>query len=938
MQFGFKEKSQGISYKINKKMKKTYYLFNLFLVSSLIISCNSAPEKQEAEILNALKKVKKTMQEKADATKDRILHDFNMQKNPSTGLIPREAKNDELENALIEKQNNFSSKVTTSTYVSRGPSNLGGRTRSIKVDISDPTGKTLIAGGVSSGVFRSTNGGANWTKVSNFNDIHNVTSIAQDPRPGSQNIWYYGTGEISGNSTGLLERYNGNGVWKSTDSGLTWQQIPATANGDFRTFDNFFDYIADMEVHPITGDLYVGTRGKIYRLGVKGAAVELEISDTGLGWTDLEITTTGRVYAAIDATAPDADKGVWTSPTGIGSWTKINPTVAAWRPKRRITLALAPSNENLLYVLYDNGINNSSSNRNSEADLWQYNFSTNTWIDYSSKLPDEPGSDSDGNDPFSIQGGYDLVVSVKPDNPNFLVIGGTNVYKIANITTDAMFSRIGGYSGPGTYALYNEGSVNHHPDVHAIEWGLTNSNVLYTGTDGGVHKTNNINAAFTIWENLNNNYLTYQYYHVSMVNEAGNDFIIGGAQDNGTTVGGLKSGNSNNSFMGNYFGGDGAAVGITKTRGVPNEYVIYASTQNGRILRGNQTQLTADIRPVESRDSENNPVYYPSQFVTYFHLDPDSPSTLYYASNQQVLRTNAAESVDSDTWTLVGGLPFSERITTFETTRGKYDAATSYLYIGGRGGNVFRLRDPQNVTDLTSLVRITPAGVPTSAVESNEGQYTSDIAVHPTNPDIVMVTYASYGNDVRNIFITNNATSISPIWIEVERNLNAHSVRAAAISSVGGNVNYYVGTARGLYKSSNPATTDWTLEGSNVMGIPVVSGLVYRPSDNILLVGTHGNGMYETNLNAVLSLESNSIDGVKMAMYPNPAQFELRFATNNFEIDNTTNFLIYDIKGKQVKKGTLSNKSIDVSTLKKGVYIVNLKHNNISTSRKFIKN
>jgi len=201
-----------------------------------------------------------------------------------------------------------------------------------------------------------------------------------------------------------------------------------------------------------------------------------------------------------------------------------------------------------------------------------------------------------------------------------------------------------------------------------------------------------------------------------------------------------------------------------------------------------------------------------------------------------------------------------------------------------------------------------------------------------------MVTYSSYGNDVRNIFITNNATSISPIWTEVERNLNAHSVRAAAISSVGGNVNYYVGTARGLYKSSNPATTDWTLEGSNVMGIPVVSGLVYRPSDNILLVGTHGNGMYETNLNAVLSLESNSIDGVKMAMYPNPAQFELRFATNDFKIDNTTKFLIYDVKGKQVKKGTLFNKSIDVSTLNKGIYIVNLKHNNISTSRKFIKN
>jgi len=919
-------------------MKKHYYIFKLFLVSSLIISCNSTTEKQESQSLNAPKKVKKTMDEKADASRERLLHDFNMQKEPFTNIIPRIEKNIELENALIEKQNNFASKVATNSYISRGPSNLGGRTRSIKVDISDPTGNTLIAGGVSSGVFRSTNAGANWTKVSPFDEIHNVTSIAQDPRVGFQNIWYYGTGEISGNSASLLETYNGNGVWKSTDNGLTWQQIPETANGSFQVFDNFFDYVADLEVHPISGELYVGTRGKVYRLGGRGPSIELEISDNGLGWTDIEITALGRVYAAIDGSAPNEDKGVWTSLTGTGAWTQINPTSPDWKPARRITMALAPSNENLLYVLYDNGTNNSSINRNSEADLWQYNLVTNTWVDYSSKLPDEPDSDSDGNDPFSIQGGYDLVVSVKPDNPNFLVIGGTNIYKIANITTDAMFSRIGGYRGPGTYAIYNEGGVNHHPDVHALEWSTSNANTLYTGTDGGIHRTININAPFTIWQNLNNNYLTYQYYHVNMTNVANNDFVIGGAQDNGTTIGGINSGNSNSSLMGSYFGGDGAAVAITKTRTGPNDYIIYASTQNGRTLRGDQTQLTADITPVESYDSSDNPVNYPSQFVTYFHLDPVSPSTLYYASNHRVLRTNDATTVDKDSWTLIGGLPFAERITTFETTKGNYSAAASYLYIGGRGGNIFRLKDPQGVADLTSMIKITPAAVPTSAVDPNTGQYTSDISVHPTNPDIVMITYASYGNDVKNIFITANATSASPTWSEVERNLDAHSIRAAAIVLVGGNINYYVGTARGLYRSDNPETTDWTLEGGSVMGIPVVSGLVYRSSDNILLVGTHGNGMYETNLNSALSLETNTIDGVKMAMYPNPAQFELRFATNDFEMDNTTKFSIYDINGKQVKKGNLNNKSIDVSTLNKGIYIVNLKHDNISTSRKFVKN
>ncbi|ARV06870.1 hypothetical protein BTO04_09325 [Polaribacter sp. SA4-10] len=920
-------------------MKKIYNLFNLLLISSLIISCNSTSEKQETKSLKTQKKSKKTIQEKADATRERLLYDFNMQKNPVTGVIPKKEKEKEFENALIEKQRNLAFKTATNVYVSRGPSNLGGRTRSLKVDLSDATGQTMLAGGVSSGVFRTTNGGDSWTKVSPFDEIHNVTTIAQDPRSGFQNIWYYGTGEYSGNSASIQESYLGYGVWKSTDSGLTWQQITETASGSFESFDNFFDFIIDIEVHPITGELFVGTAGKIYRLTVSGAVVELEMESNRIGWTDLEITSTGRVFATIDGSAA-FDKGVWTSISGSGSWVKINPPLSDWDPSSRITLAVAPSNEDILYVLYNNGESNNSTNRVPEADLWQLDFSSNTWTNYSSKLPDEPGADSDGNDPFSIQGGYDLVISVKPDNSNFVVIGGTNVYKIADITQDAMFSRIGGYRGPGTYALYNEGGVNHHPDIHGLEWGTVDMNVLYTGTDGGVHKTNDINSTFTIWQNLNNNYLTYQYYHVNMVNEAGNDFIIGGAQDNGTTTGGINSGNLNNSSMSDYFGGDGAAVAVAKmiVGFSLDGYVVYASTQNGRILRGNKDQLTADIRPVESYDVADNPEYYPSQFVTYFHMDQDNPLTLYYASNHRILRTNNGETVDNDSWELVGGLPFSERVTTFETSRGTYNASSSYLLIGGRGGNVYRLDDPQNVTDLSSIKKITPSVVPTSTVDANEGQYTSDIAVHPTNPDIVMVTYASYGSDIKNIFITSNATSNTPTWKEVERNLSAHSVRAAAITVVNNKTIYFVGTARGLYQSDDPVTKDWSVEGGTIMGIPVISGLVYRSSDNILLVGTHGNGMFETNLNSSLSIDDNNISRISLAMYPNPVQLKLRFATNDFKINDTTKFSVYDIKGKEVINGKLKNKSIDVSSLSRGVYIVKLNHENIFISRKFVKN
>ena len=895
---------------------------------SFVLSCN-VNNNDESSLP---KKKKKTLAEKAEDTEARWLHEFDMQKNPKTGLIPEMEKNKELETAFIERQKNASKKSAAYDFVSRGPSNLGGRTRALKIDISDATGNTMLAGGVSSGVFRTTNGGNTWTKVSGLNDIHNVTAIAQDPRDGFQNIWYYGTGELRGNSAGLQESFLGNGIWRSTDSGLTWQQLATTSSGTFQIFDNFFDYVIDLEVHPTTGELFVGTAGKVYRMTEAGPVVELELADNNRGWTDVVITSTGRVYASLDG-GGTFNRGVYTSATGNGNWLQINPTSADFTPSNRITMAIAPSNEDILYILYNNGESNREGNRVPEADLWQYNAATTTWTDYSSKLPDDPSGDSDGNDPFSIQGAYDLVISVKPDNENFVTIGGTNVYKISDITTDATFTRIGGYRGAGTYALYNEGDVNHHPDIHALTWSITDSNVFFTGTDGGVHKTNNINSNFVQWENLNNNYLTYQYYHVNMVNEAGNDFIIGGAQDNGTTIGGLEAGNTDASSMSDLFGGDGAAVSVTPQTGFLAEgYTTYVTTQNGSMYRGTATNITANITPTTGGEP------YPSQFVTYFHMDPDNPATIYYASNGSVVRTNDAPNVTSTDWTLLGSTQFSERITTFETTRGTYDPENSYLFIGGRGGNIFRLQDPINATDLTSLVKITPDEVVIDPVETNNGQYTSDIAVHPTNPDIVMVTYASYGDDIRNIFITNNATAATPTWTEVERNLEAFSVRAGAIASVNGVTTYFVGTARGLYSSDDPTTENWELQGASVMGIPVVSGLVYRPSDNILLMGTHGNGIYQADLNSPLSVANNSVDDITLAMYPNPTQFKLQFGSNDIQLSNETKFAIYDIRGKEVLKGVLDQKSIDVSILDKGVYIVKLNQDNRAISRKFVKN
>ena len=895
------------------KKKLSFSIFAIILLATLLFTFQNNDKQDAINIkkYGSEKRVKKSLEEKRLFSLERQQHEINMQKNPLTGEIPLEEKQREFENSL-EMKRRFTPETTSSTYVSRGPSNLGGRTRAFAIDVTDATSNTIIAGGVSSGVFRTTDGGDSWTKVSSNDEIHNVTSIAQDTRTGFENTWYYATGEFSGNSASLGAFNLGRGIWKSIDNGLTWNQIAATdSNQD--SFDSNFDLIHKIVVSPTTGDLFIATLNGVYRYDGTSIVLEVEETSTSNRWSDVVTTSTGRIYVAIDGQS-FTDGGVYTSSTGNGSWTKVaeNGDPTTWFSRGRQVLAVAPSNENIIYTLFQNG-----NSGGVEADLWQYNLMTDTWVDYSGKLPDEPGGDLTGNDPFAIQGGYDLVLSVKPDDENFVVIGGTNIYKIEDILNDVTFSRIGGYVSNTSYGLYEFGGDTHHPDIHALVFDPNNTDVLFSGTDGGVHKTIDVFANTVTWVNLNNNYQTYQYYHVALDPLTGGNTVFGGAQDNGTTRGGTDVGLPNNTEMSTFFGGDGVAVGIAR-RNSNTQLQYYYGTQNGN-MRTNLPNFRS-IRPSGSS----------SQFITYFYLDPDNNDHLYYAGLSTLYKTDDAENVTTVTWINIGALSTSQNIRSFATTRGAYDPASSYLLIGGERGGIFRLDDPQNATSASDAIDITPNDASTS-----NGSIVSGLAIHPTNPDIVMAVYSNYG--INSIFLTSNATSASPTWTLVERNLDAHSVRSTAIAEVGSETIYFVGTARGLYSSNDPENNDWEIEGANEIGFAVVSSLVLRPSDNKLLIGTHGNGMFETTVEGTLS--TNSFTQLnKVNLYPNPTQFELNLQGNSINSANKISYRISDLTGKTIQKGLVSNRKIDVEALQTGVYLIDLNIDGKRETSKFIKN
>ncbi len=802
------------------------------------------------------------VQERRDAKtrfehiEDRARFEFNRLRDPRTGKVPRGIRQAEFAfaNRLPTREQMSDNPNNLNVYTTLGPTNLGGRTRAFGFDKRNAN--IRLAGGVSTGMFRTTNGGVSWTDVTPSGEIHNVTCLAQDPRSSFEDTWYYGTGEALGNSASLAAFYYGNGIYKSTDNGASWSLLANTASGGLEDFDNPFDFVHRIAVDPTNGYVYAAVQRAVYRSTNGGTAWAPVLGEfagtTSSGVTDVVVTSTGRLYAAFAGTAGSTTAGglppstpldgVWTSTSGAaGTWTKIAGSGSAttppgWRAANaygRVVLAVAPSNNDVLYILYDNMTeSNCSGTPAPEADFFKWTQSLTSGVNRSANLPDEPGCNN-GNDPFAVQGGYDLSIAVKPNDENFVVIGGTNAYRSTDgFATTANTTRIGGYDNPNSAQPYPD----HHPDIHALVFNPSNSAMLVCGSDGGIHEAD-VTATPVVWTSLNNSYVTYQYYYVTLSPDAGSTNFLGGLQDNGTAY---STGATSHTEV---FSGDGASVGIS----TGNVY-HYVSAQNGVIFRRNSTDpphAGTDIKPTGSGAGV---------FVTIFYLNPDNTEHLYYVSGKKLYRTTSASTVGPGTWTLMSAFEstLSDNISVLRTSRGTY-AASHKLYVGTADGKVYRLNDPANAPAGTVPIDITGAAFPS-------GAYVSDISVDPADDTKVLVTFSNYG--VASIWYTDDASVASPTWSNVEGNLTLPSVQSCMIvRRTGHPTEYYVGTTVGLYSTTSltGGSTTWVMEGSTVVKKAVVRSLAYRPIDNRLLVGTHGNGMFQTSIPNPLPVQLGSL-------------------------------------------------------------------------------
>ena len=460
-------------------------------------------------------------------------------KDPATGKVPRQLLLEAIDATIRSKSisRNNPTNINSLTWTERGPNtdatgpsngntraNSGvasGRVRAVCVDSSDITHKTVFIGSVDGGIWKTTDittSPANWVLVNDYLSNLAVSAICQDPRPGFANNMYFCTGESFFN----FDAVQGNGVFKSTDGGATWNFLASTSN-----YLNCTRILCDF-----LGNVYLATRGNGILRSVNGGTSWTNITPSGFtDFCDMKLSSTsvaGRLhvvagifstqayfYTDIPATVAAA---TWTSPiTPFPSYSNRAEIACSG-----LTLYSLPSDNNkevpVIYKSIDGGVH------------WAAATAPNaTWA--------------------SAQGWYALAVAINPADATQCIVGGLDTWK--SINAGASWNQISTWLGTSPVPQYV------HADVHNITW-YDGGNKMIFASDGGIFYSGD--GGVTIRDR--NTGLRIKQFFSCAAHPTTTNYFLAGAQDNGVH----QFSNAGLSSTVEVTGGDGAFVAIDQAQ------------------------------------------------------------------------------------------------------------------------------------------------------------------------------------------------------------------------------------------------------------------------------------------------------------------------------------------------------------------------------------
>jgi len=181
-------------------------------------------------------------------------------------------------------------------------------------------------------------------------------------------------------------------------------------------------------------------------------------------------------------------------------------------------------------------------------------------------------------------------------------------------------------------------------------------------------------------------------------------------------------------------------------------------------------------------------------------------------------------------------------------------------------------------------------------------------------------------------------------WTDISGNLPDAPTNAFAVDN--NHPNYlYLGTEVGMFVSSNTGQS-WEVLGE---GLPLVTigDIKIHPTDNFLVAGTYGRGMYKINLDNVVGIQSdeNEIIADNFILeqnYPNPFN---PYTTIKFSLPDSrfTVLKVFDVLGNEIstlvnedKQSGIHSVDFDATGLSSGTYFYRIEAGSFSETKKMI--
>ncbi len=768
----------------------------------------------------------------------------------------------------------------TSPWVERGPSNVGGRTRALMFDPNDPAQKKVWAGGATGGLWYNndiTSSTSQWTAVNDFWENISITAIAADPTNSS--TFYVATGEGWGSS---VSGARGAGIWKSTDAGNTWNQLPATST---------FYFVNDLVVRDEngTGVVYAGLRGVSYAGTIHNTPNEgLQRSiDGGQTFTQVLPNISGQNFNyAVSDIEVAADNRIWVGSinSANGGSNRGGGTIlysdngTTWsvaytnNSGSRVKIATAPSDSAYVYGII--------AVSNQIGEIVKTTDHGTTWVNVN-----EP-NDVDPNIPstdFSRgQAWIHLALTVDPNDENTVVAGSVDPFRTndGGNTWDQLAHWYGGF-----------GYTEVHADQQIVIFRSGFSNEAIIGNDGGVYLSTNLTASTPSFTNLNRGYNVTQFYSCAIHPTSGSNYFLGGTQDNGSQQFNSAGINATTEVS----GGDGGYCFIDQNN--PNIQITSTVYNNYRL----------------STDGGNNFSRMQSSSTTGSFINPadydDNLSILYSA------RTSSSINRISD----VGGNYSIDDFTAFlgsQATHFKvspYTTTSSTLFVGTGAGRIYKITDAE--ASSPTLTNITTSSLPAGSI--------SCIDIGASENEL-LVTYSNYG--VNSVWYTNDGGAT---WTSKEGNLPDMPIRWCLFNPNDRN-EAILATEVGVWSSTDlsVASPIWAPSTSGLANVRT-SMLQMRDSDNEVIAGTFGRGIFSSN---GFSAQNTGLASIRNAsgleVFPNPTQGYLTIDIPNPSAKKG-NITILTMQGKKVFQKNIeadntNKETISINHLPKGQYLIKI--------------